>query len=461
MKWKFPLIIATLLIGFFMATKSHAETLQYAIGHTIKTAPDMLIETTDRLAKDHEIEIARAGYFPALDLLLGYGREKSKNPTLFNAGIDDRTLWREEASLILRQMIFDGFATPSEVKRNRGKVEAQAYHVNSTSQDIALRVTEVYIDVLRREELLVIAEANIGKHKEIYDMINKRTDSGLARKSDLYQAEGRLALARANMQTATGNLLDANTRYVRVVGREPVDLVKPEFTTDIFPQTDEEAESLAEQNHPQLKSAEADVLEAEGQHGTAKSAYYPRLDLFVGTDQNRNLDGLKGENDSYYVMGRVNWNLFNGGADHARVKETAHLIAQAREICYRTHRQVIENVNFAWNTLITKRIQLTSFKIHRDSSIKTEEAFHKQFTLGQRTLLDLLDSENELFSSSTTYSSAQHDELFAQFRVLNGIGKLLEVLGLAMPTEATDIGMLDEHLADMATQEKEAQAKAK
>ncbi|MFT7235691.1 MAG: adhesin transport system outer membrane protein, partial [Methylophagaceae bacterium] len=122
--------------------------------------------------------------------------------------------------------------------------------------------------------------------------------------------------------------------------------------------------------------------------------------------------------------------------DIARRQETAHLINQAAEIRNITHRQVEESVRLSWNALITVEGQMDYFRLHVASSVKSRDAYRQQFGLGQRTLLDLLDSENEVFVSSQALVNAEFDQLFSMYRVINSMGALIKTMEVALPSTA-------------------------
>lgn len=188
-----------------------------------------------------------------------------------------------------------------------------------------------------------------------------------------------------------------------------------------------------------MKSAQADVESANAQHDTAHSPFLPRVDFELGTTANNNVDGVSGHNNDTTAMFRLRYNLLNGGKDKARRQETAHLINQAAEIRNNTRRQVEQSVRLSWNALQTVNNQIGYFKQHVDSSERSRDAYQQQFSLGQRTLLDLLDSENEVFVSRTSYVNAQYDQLFAMYRILNSMGALLEGVEVALPEASATV----------------------
>lgn len=432
-----------LLIGLMSAALSapyaaHALTLQEAAQKTIQTHPGVLASASERRSIDHELEQARAGYFPRADIALGVGREHSDNPTTRAAGVASPELTRGEASLTISQMLFDGFAVSSEVDRQRARVNASAYKVYGTAEATGLRAVEVYLDVLRRQELVALAKDNLLAHGRTFDQIKLRSEGGVGRKADLHQVDGRQALAQSNLLAEEGNLRNAETNYLRVVGEAAQGLVKPADPAGSgFPKSEQDAVQQALANHPILKSAIADVAAAQAQYEASKSRFSPRLDLELGTSNNNNLDGLRGTNQDYAAMVRMRYNLFSGGADTARRDQTAQLIQQAGDIRDNTHRQVEESVRLSWNAFTTASNRLEPAKLHMDASEQTRDDYRKQFNIGQRTLLDLLDSENERFTARSNYVNVQYTELFGKYRVLADMGKLNESLNVKLPEEAT------------------------
>jgi adhesin transport system outer membrane protein len=161
----------------------------------------------------------------------------------------------------------------------------------------------------------------------------------------------------------------------------------------------------------------------------------PRLDVEAGTSYNNDLDGIKGRNYDASVMLQLRYNLFNGGKDVARRRETAELINQSKEIRDNTYRQVVESMRLSWVAHQTVKNQLDFFKTHRDASIKTNLAYQKQFNIGQRTLLDLLDSANEMFLAKSAYTTAKYDVIFSEYRILTSKGALNNYLNITLPDE--------------------------
>ena len=422
---------SSLCIGLLiLAADSSAVTLKQAVEKTLGTNPDIQIDIREKNARQEEVKQSRAGYLPKIDITAGYGKERSNNSTTRAAGFNDRTLQRGEAGIEITQNIYDGFATKHDIDRQNARVRSVHFSGLGTSEQTTLRVIEVYLDVMRQREFLSQSKANFSAHQRTQKQVKARSDAGVGRGSDLDQVNGRLALARTNVIADESNLRDAKTNYMRVVGNMPDDLSKPEFPAGRLPASLDESVTKAETNHPVLLSAKADVDAAVFQHKASKSTFHPRFDLELGKTWNNNIDGIAESNEDTTAMLRMRFNLLNGGADTARKNQTAQLLEESKEVKNSTHRQVIESIRLSWNAYDAAKTQLGYLKMHNNSSKKTRDAYKKQFEIGKRTLLDLLDTENEYFEAKRAYIKGNYDKLFAQYRIMAGMGLLKNTLGV-------------------------------
>ena len=434
-------LFSILLFNFFFIVSAQADTMREVVHYALKTNPRLLASESVRLATDQQLAAAQANYLPTLDVTAGYGREGSRNSTTTasqpltpNRYIN---LGRRESNIHLNQNLFRGFFDENNVLRSRHRLRSSAYSVQQEVQNVALSAVEKYLEVLRISIVERLAQRNLEVHDRIFKMIKKRSEQGLSHKADLEQAKGRMASAKARLVAEQGRLKDAQTEYVRVVGRAPLSLAAPSpLPKGALPSSEEIAVELAEKRNPALKVARAEVDAAVSRFKSSHSSNYPTFDFELSAKSNYNVDGVRGNDKDYAAMFRMNYNLFNGGGDLAHQRETAHLVQEAYEIRNRTHREVIENMRLAWNALLTSKLRLDDLKEHKDSAWETVLAYRKQFQLGQRTLLDLLDSENEWFLSSVAYINDKFNEFFAQYRILHSMGYLVQVLRLPMPPEA-------------------------
>lgn len=427
-----------LLFSLFFTGSPGAASLEDTVKETVASNPDVLIAGSQRDSVNQEMEQARAGFFPQADITIGTGSETSDNPATRATGTHSRGLHRNEAEIFIRQLLYDGKGTVSEFERQRARVNSRAYATFSTAEVTALRAVEVYLDVIREQKLVQLAVTNLETHQAIYDRILKRGESGVGRRADTQQALGRLALAKTNLMAEENNQKDAISAFFNVVGHRPEGLVEPVSRDYLLLETLDETVAAALDNHPQLKSAEADVVAASEQHKAAESLFYPRVHLEIGGTVNDNIDGISGHNNDASIMLRGRYS-FTGGKDIARRKETVFQMDEAREIRDRTRRQVIESIQLSWNAFETANSQLEFLKIHVDASKQALLAYRKQFNIGKRTLLDVLDQENEVFQARINYVNGLTEVDFSAYRILAGTGRLLWALGVPLPEAANTI----------------------
>ncbi|MDH3376384.1 MAG: TolC family outer membrane protein [Gammaproteobacteria bacterium] len=423
------------LLGVAWQGSAAAATLENVVSTTLESNPEVLALRHERLVRDQELVQARSDYRPKLDLVAVVGRENNDTPSTRAQGFNDIDLTRREIELQARQLLFDGFATKNNADRQEARIESAAYALYDVSERTGLSAIDVYLEVLRRRQLLELSKENLAAHLSIYDQIKARSASGVGRKSDSDQVESRVALAQASVISDEFNLIDAETDYHRVVNEFPGDLERPVPPTDRLPSSIDEAMELAVEYHPVLKSATADVDANIAEHEGTRNGYYPRIDLEVFTGVREDLDGLQGDHDDYGVLLRMRYNFYRGGFDAARIKQTAAEVEEAREIRNNSHRQVVQSVRLSWIAYEANQTLSAHLRQRVESSIKTRDAYKTQFNIGQRTLLDLLDIENELIDAKRELLNSDFTGLFAQYRILVGTGQLLQALGISLPEE--------------------------
>lgn len=429
-KWMFGHLLKVLLVAALGVAggNAYAFTLSETVQETLNTNPEMLSVTHELKSRQQEVRQARAAYLPKLNVSAGVGEETRKAPATGNEEVD---FDREELSIQAEQLIFDGLGAVAEVERQKARVESLSYLADTTAQDIALRTAEVYLNVLRHTELLDLARKTLWEHQNIYDQMALRSKTGVGSKADLDQIAARLALAHANMVVAQNNLADSQANFFRVTGFYPnLENMKKPKASGTLPSSLEDAISDAEQKHPTLSSAYSDFKAAKAQHKAAGANYWPTLKLEAEKRWDENVGAIEGEDEDFVVALRLQYNLYNGGADRAKRKQTAQLIEQAKDIRNNARRQVVESMNLSWNAFEALNAQMKFLVDHVNAAKATKAAYAKQFNIGRRTLLDLLNTETEVVEAKRAMINAQYDILFARYRIFNASGTLLGALNV-------------------------------
>ena len=438
-----PTPITSAILLAMVCANAQAMSITEAVQSAVDYHPQISSNRNSKLSADEDVKFARGGYFPTVDLVAGYGRQRSDNQNTRGVNPDGTrnhdkaTLNYTQSELRLRQMIFDGFNTSNEVGRTQSVATSRAYYTQAVAQDVALRAIEVYLEVVKRRDLVTLARNNLQAHLRVNDQIGLRSERGVGSTADLDQSRARRALAENNLDTAEVDLADAEANFYSVVGRQPDELEAPSSIKIQMPNTLDEARQGMRENNPYLKSAQADVNAAEKQYEVAKSPFYPRLDAVLATGANNNTGGERGHSNNDWQAGvELSYNLFRGGSDKARLESDSYKINQAMDIRNNALRELTENLSLAWNAMNNARKQTPSAREYAETTMRVRAAYQDQFGLGQRTLLDVLDSENELYNANRRYTEVRYTEEYSMYRVLATMGELLTKQRITLPPEA-------------------------
>jgi adhesin transport system outer membrane protein len=417
-------------------TPADAASLQEAVSLAISTNPEVGEVSNDRRAIDQELRQGRALYYPQIDLRAATGVEWSENA---NTSPGTETLWRKEGSLTLSQLIFDGWFAESEVERQTSRVKSAAYRVQESAEFVGLDAVEAYLEVLRHRERVALAEENVSTHQGRLGQVQQRAEAGGGSIADVRQAEARLANAESGLVQTQGNLKDAEALYIRVVGQAPDTLDAPFLPSDAIPPDVDTAVNTAVENSPTVAFARQDVKVAEADVKQQEASLYPDLRLELSTSVNDDVDGEDRTDYDASAMVVLRYNLYRGGADTARIREFKWRLAEAIDAMHTNERQVSEDARVSWNAMEVSRSNVEILQREVIANEKTVDAYRQQFDIGQRGLLDLLDSDNELYLSRDSLITATYAEIFANYRLLATMGALQKTLGITPLDSATQL----------------------
>lgn len=411
--------------------------LKSAVAIGISTNPETGVVQNNRRATDEELNQAKGLYLPSVDVRADTGYEHSDDPgTRAGTGDDEENMWRYEAGVTLTQMLFDGWETKFENVRQQARVLSAAHRVGESAELTGLAVVEAYLDVMRQREQLKIARENVAEHISLLDQISDSAQAGRTTQADVQQGNARLAAARALEASVREALRQAEATYIREVGDPPQDLVMPMVPVDVLSQDVEREVKLALHQSPTLAIFEADIEVAHAEFEGSKSTMYPQVDLQLNARTGNDLNGVDGRDTSASALAVLNWNLYRGGIDTARVKEHINREAQAKESRADAARQVEADVRQTWARMVSAGERARQFTAQAAANTEVVKSYKDQFDLNRRTLLDVLDSQNELFVSRSNLVNAEFLEMFAVYRLVAMKGELLKSLGVPRPRES-------------------------
>jgi adhesin transport system outer membrane protein len=426
------LMLSALFSGMAMAQDKAGEntmpmTLKEAAQAAVLKNPEVQMRWHAFREADEEIDVARGGFFPKLDLSAGVGRSGIRQR--WDAGEDGAWSGRE-VTWSLQQMIFDGFATINDVKR-LGKAKLVRYfELLDASENAAMEATRAYLDVVRYREHVQLAEDNYYQHYTAHQQLERRAASGVGKRVDVDQAASRLALADVNVTTAYANLHDVTARYLRIVGdNPPKEMSAPDPMIEAFPPKETDAVAVALKQNPALLASIENIEAAQYDLDARRAPLMPRLDIIARHNHYSDYEDRGGRNDWKAEL-RLNYNLFNGGSDVARVRQYRERKYMAMDMREKACRDMRQTLSIAYNDTLRLNDQLGQLATQVELVAKTRAAYRDQFNIGQRTLLDLLNTQNEYFDARRAHFNAVADRSLAYLRTYAGMGGLLEKLGL-------------------------------
>lgn len=410
------------------ATNPLQQSLRETAQKAVLNSPEVLARWHAFTAATEEVGVVRGGFLPRVDANAGIGRERIRYR---DSTASDLDYTRRGFGLSLNQMLFDGFATSNDVKR-LGKAKLVRYfELLDASETVALEAGRAYLDVVRYRELARLAEQNYAEHQTAHDQLKQRFDSGVGKRVDVDQAASRLALADVNLTTTYANLHDVTARYLRIVGEQPgKSLPQPGKPTQELPSSVENALLVGLKTNPALRATVENIEASQYDIDARRATFSPRLDLKAYSQFDKNYLGAPGTRNDSAVELVLNYNLFNGGSDAARnrqYRERKNIAIDEREKACRDMRQTL---SIAYNDTLRLKDQLNYIAIQVELVEKTRAAYQDQFKIGQRTLLDLLNTQNEYFDARRAQVNAENDLSLAYLRTYASMGRLLENLGL-------------------------------
>ncbi len=413
-------------------------TLRDAVATGVETNPEYGVVASSRRATDEELNQGRALFLPSIDMRADAGFEHTDNPAT-RGGLDDdddENLFRKQVSLTLTQMLFDGWESKYEVERQKARVASSSNRVRETAELVGLSIVESYLEVLRQRQLLLIARQNVADHISILDQIQDGVDAGRSTQADLEQAKARFAAAKAGEASTRQALRNAESQYRSDVGDAPGELTLPEVPYGVLSASvDEEVEKVLAYS-PTLDIFSSDIEVAYAEAKQTRSTFYPQVDLQLNGTVADDINGVEGVDRGASALVVANWNLYRGGADMARSREFLHRHQQAKETRANAARDVENDVRQTWASMVSAGERAREFAAQADANTEVVKAYKDQFSLDRRTLLDVLDAQNELFVSRSNTINAEFLEMFAVFRLGALKGALMPTLGIEYPRES-------------------------
>lgn len=436
-------VIAPVVIGLAIGlpVSAHCENaflINDALKQAIATNPGVGEAAANRRATESELRQQQGTLLPQVRLEGRWGPER------FNQNIVPAPLgngqWLDgrAASIVVRQLLFDGFTSINEIWRQTARVNASAARVHERTELLALDAAEAYIDVTRYLRLVAIAEDNLRVHRNLFANVQSRFNGGRAGEGDLEQTRERVENAEAALAGFRQSLDEARAKYRKTVGLQPINLRTPGRLGGL-PRTKDESLARALQFNPTIKAAAEDARAAKYAFDSTAGAFVPNVYLEGRASTGIDSDTYVGHRDDVSGKVVVSWDIFRGGQDTWKRKEMAERYIQGTMAHARLQRDAVESIDKAWaaRTLTADRIASLTRQIASDRKVIV--SYQKEYELGQRSLVDLLNGQNQLFNGLVSLISTQGVAVFADYQLLAAMGGLIEYIKAPPPADAAPL----------------------
>ncbi|MAF95661.1 MAG: hypothetical protein CMM60_07915 [Rhodospirillaceae bacterium] len=426
----FPLCLFVLAPG-----EVKAQTLEDALTAAYLNNPTLLGQRAKVRATDEQVPQALSNWRPSVEISGSAGFESVRNSistTDTGQHREPRTL-----SLSLTQPIFRGGRTIAATREAENAILAERARLTETEQDVLLIAATAFLDVFRDEAVLKLNTNNEQVLKRQLEATRDRFEVGEITRTDVHQAKARLAGAAADRINSEGNLEASRATYRNVVGAE----APRNLNTPVQPpgqvESKAEAVKVAAVNAPGVLSTEFDRLSLLDNVDEVKGELLPSLSLATEVSRGLQTSGETGRSESAEVTFNLTIPLYQQGEVFSRLREAKQDVAEQLQAVDQARRDAVENATKAWESLVTARARVKSFKAQNEANIVALEGVEREAQVGSRTVLDVLDAEQELLDSRVAHVSAQRDELVAVFELKAAMGRLT-AKELKLPVKAYD-----------------------
>lgn len=423
-------VVALLVSSAVSVVQAAPVTLNEIASKAVLTNPEVVAKWHEFKASGFERDTTWGRNLPSLDIMYGTAHQHRESPLYVPLG--ERKYNFQNAKVTLRQNLFEGFATVNDTKRLEHSTLVRFYEMLDISESAAFEATKAYSDVWRQRKLVEFAEENYVTHRLAHGKVKERAQSGVGRQVDMETAAGRLALAESNLLTETANLHDVSARYQRIVGELPKGEMEPPPSnlSKGLPKDRMNSIKTGFEKAPRLKAAFENIFSAKRNVEVQKSGFYPRVDAYLEKVHDLNSGGYTGTTNESTAGVTLTWNLFRGNQDNSKKHKATEELNIAKDLREKVCREVRQNLSMSFNDHLRLIEQLQYLDQHQLSIDKVRTAFRNQFDIGQRTLLDVLDSENEYYTARRNYLNAEMDLVIADAKYQATSGNLLNTLNL-------------------------------
>jgi outer membrane protein len=433
-------LVASVAIGLgaLAAQPAAAETIEDALASAYNGNPQLLGERATLRAADEGVSQALAGWRPTVTFQGAVGVEQTEStPPAPPSAPAHQTIHPHTYSLTVSQPIYNGGATIAKTAQAEDQVQSERAHLVAVESAVLFAAVQSYFDVLRDQAVVALDKNNEQVLSRQLDATNDQFRVGQVTRTDVAQAQARLASATATRYADEGTLSVDSANYTRAVGHPPVNLVQPTLHP-VIPAMRDQALALAATKNPNVVSAQFAESAARDNVAQVKAQLLPTVSL-VGNIQRLQETQLNGrENTNSSVLAQLNIPLYEAGNVWSQSRQAIENVGKAKGTTDDTRRQAVQTATQSWETIQSARASITSLQTTIRAAQIALEGVQQQQQVGARTVLDVLNAQQELFGDQVSLVKAQHDLAVAEFNLSQQIGRLTAA-DLNLPVQLYDV----------------------
>ncbi len=431
---RFLLTCSILATGGIVANGASAESLEEALIKAYQSNPTLEAGRASLRATDEQVSQALSNWRPNVSLSGEAGFRDLD--TDLNGTETDNSLTPYTVGAEVVQPLYRGGRTVAETDRAEARIRAARAALRSSEQDVLLQVATAYFNVLRDTAVVELNQNNVRVLERQLEATRDRFSVGEVTRTDVSQAEARLAGSKADLISAQGNLANTRAQYERLVGNKPDNLEIPNPLSGL-PTSVTDVLAIAQEQHPDVVQAQYTEDAAKSDIRLSEGSLYPEVNLSAGVQRAYEASQEDLTSDSAEILAQVTVPLYQKGAVYSSVRAAKQTAGQARVQVDEARRAVIENATSSWETLVTARASIESQQAQVSSAEVALDGVQREASVGSRTVLDVLDQEQELLQARVNLVGSRRDAAVAEFQVKVAMGALnAQVLGL--PVEIYD-----------------------
>lgn len=416
-------------------TIAKADTLADALVSAYQSNPQINATRAKQRATDENVPQALAGYRPQIVASLSAGLQSVRNLLPGNT-IETATLKPWTIGVTVTQNLFNGFKTANSVRVAEFQVLSGREALRNVGQGVLLDAVTAYMNVIANQALVETQRGNVSFLRETLGIAKKRLDAGDVTPTDTAQSEARLNRGLADLNSAEVALAVSRATYEQVIGRPPGTLAPAQTVDRFVPRSRQEAIDVSIRENPAVIAAAYDVDVATTSISVAESSLLPQLNVQAGVNRSRDTDTNLGTkaSDQATVLGQLNVPVYDGGTAASQTRQAKETATQSRLVLEQVRNQAQTAAISAWVTSEGTKVALAAAESEVRAANIALSGVRRESQAGQRTTLDVLNSQQDLTAARSRQILAQRDRVIASYTLLSAVGRLdIRTLGLNSP----------------------------